>query len=127
MESAREPAREAAWKDWLRRVRHDLVKRLVWPARDRLDDPVGGQAQAGELLAALIDEEGNPASAEAVWAGLREDAPAPGHPALAAFAIALGRAVAAAEQDDAAGVLALESAFDRLVEQLAQDLAGAGA
>ena len=33
--------------EWLARVRHDLVKRLVWPARDRRD--MGGAPKPGEL------------------------------------------------------------------------------
>jgi hypothetical protein len=36
--------------EWLARVRHDLVKRLVWPARDRRD--VGGAPAPGELAPA---------------------------------------------------------------------------
>jgi len=108
----------APWSEWLRRLRHDLVKRLLWPARDRRD--VGGKVRPGELLATLVDDEGNPATALAIWANLREHAPAPEHPALAAFAAALRQALAAAARDDLDAVLALEAAFD----QLAQDLAG---
>ena len=51
---------------WLARVRHDLVKRLVWPARDRRD--AGGPVIPGELVATLIDEEGQPTTAAALWA-----------------------------------------------------------
>ena len=40
---------------WLARVRHDLVKRIVWPARDRRD--MGGAPKPGELVPDLIDEE----------------------------------------------------------------------
>jgi hypothetical protein len=110
----------SAWNAWLRRVRHDLVKRLLWPARDRRD--LGGPAQPGELVARLIDDEGRPASAAAMWTRLRADAPAPDHASLTAFASALASAVMAATRDDLDGVLALEAAFDHL----AQDLAGEG-
>ncbi len=107
------------WPAWLRRVRHDLVKRLLWPARDRRE--LGGPVRPGELLVTLIDEEGAPASAETVWAGLRAQAPAPEHPALLAFEPALSAAVAAGARDDLAAVLALEGAFDRLATDLAKE------
>ncbi len=108
----------SAWNAWLRRVRHDLVKRLLWPARDRRD--AGGPVRSGELVARLVDDEGNPATAATLWASLRADAPVSDHAALAAFEPALASAVAAAARDDLGGVLALDAAFDRL----AQDLAG---
>jgi len=89
---------------WLARVRHDLVKRLVWPARDRLD--VGGSPAPGELRAALIDHEGAPTTAAALWAALDD------------FTRAVEGAVAAADAGDVAGVMALEPAFDRLARSL---------
>jgi hypothetical protein len=95
---------------WLARVRHDLVKRLLWPARDRLD--VGGVPAPGELVAALIDAEGRAVTATDLWAALRAEAPA--GLALGAFEQALARALAAADAGDIAGVLALEPAFDGL-------------
>ena len=105
------------WKDWLRCLRHDLVKRVLWPARDRKD--MGGPVQPGELVARLVDDEGTPASAEAIWAGLRADAPEPAHAALATFEAALLAALRAAEKDDVQGVLALEPAFENLAANLA--------
>ena len=99
---------------WLSRVRHDLVKRLVWPARDRRD--AGGAPAPGELAPRLIDNEGRPATPQDVWADLAADAP-PGAD-LEAFAAALARAVAAAAADDVAGVMELEGAFDRLARSL---------
>jgi hypothetical protein len=107
------------WNEWLRRLRHDLVKRLLWPARDRRE--MGGTPRPGELVASLIDDEGNPASAKAIWAGLRADAPAPEHPALARFANALEDALAAAGRGDIDAVLALEGAFDHLAQDLAKE------
>jgi len=106
-----------AWQEWLRRLRHDLVKRLLWPARDRRD--LGGPLRPGELVAALVDDEGAPATAAAIWGELRSAAPEPAHPALRAFAAALLHAVDAAHRDDLAGVLVLETAFDRLAADLA--------
>jgi len=99
---------------WLSRVRHDLVKRLVWPARDRRD--AGGAPAPGELAPRLIDSEGQPATPQDVWTDLAADAP-PGAD-LDAFAAALARAVAAATADDVAGVMELEAAFDRLARSL---------
>jgi hypothetical protein len=95
---------------WLARVRHDLVKRLVWPARDRRD--AGGAPKPGELVPRLIDEEGRATNARSLWRSLAEEAPA--GLALDDFSAALGRAVAAAEAGDIDGVLALEAAFDEL-------------
>ncbi len=95
---------------WLARLRHDLIKRLVWPARDRRD--AGGDPAPGELVPRLIDDEGRPATAATLWAALAADAP--GGLDLGAFATALARAGAAASAGDVAGVLALEPAFDEL-------------
>jgi hypothetical protein len=99
---------------WLARVRHDLVKRLVWPARDRRD--AGGAVVPGELVASLIDDEGRPTTPVALWDALVADAP-PGA-ALAPFTAAVGRATAAAAADQLDGVLALETAFEALARSL---------
>jgi len=100
--------------EWLARVRHDLVKRLVWPARDRRD--AGGDPRRGELVPDLIDEEGRPISAEALWTALAAEAPAGAD--LTAFATAVGRAAAAARADDVQGVIALEAAYADLAHSL---------
>jgi hypothetical protein len=110
---------ESQGSAWLRRVRHDLVKRLLWPARDRRE--LGGRVQAGELVPTFVDDEGTPTTAEALWAHLENDAPEPSHPAVLAFESALISAVAAAARDDVDGVLALELAFDELVRALAKE------
>ncbi len=74
-------SREAA--AWLGLVNHDLVKRLLWPARDRR--ALGGPVQPGELVVVLADGDGSPHSAEQTWQALRAEAPAFG-PAIAARA-----------------------------------------
>jgi hypothetical protein len=102
---------------WLARVRHDLCKRLLWPARDRRD--LGGAVRPGELVVALTDDEGQPATAVELWQALRAAAPpsAPG-PALDAFGTAVADAAAAAERGDLTGVLALDAAFDTLARNV---------
>lgn len=100
--------------EWLARVRHDLVKRLVWPARDRRD--MGGNPAPGELVPDLIDDEGRPITAPALWAALAADAP-PGAD-TATFQAAVAGATAAAQAGDVAGVIALEAAFAALARSL---------
>jgi hypothetical protein len=106
------------WQEWLRRVRHDLVKRMVWPARDRRD--MGGPVQPGELVVRLVNDEGLALPAQDLWAALKREAPGP-HPGLSRLQTALMRAMRAAQRDDLQGVLALESAFDELVLELAEE------
>ena len=102
---------------WLGRVRHDLVKRLVWPARDRRE--LGGVPAPGELLPRLTDEDGRPVSARALWAELAAKAPAAAaRDGLEAFARAVTRAETAAAAGDLDGVLSLETAFDTLAREL---------
>jgi hypothetical protein len=101
---------------WLARLRHDLVKRLLWPARDRSE--MGGAAAPGELVPSLIDGEGRPVTAEALWRAMRADAPALPAAALDAFEAALGRALAAAAAGDVARVLAFEADVEALVRSL---------
>ena len=100
--------------EWLARVRHDLVKRLVWPARDRRD--MGGAPGPGELLPRLIDDEGRPIAAAALWAALAADAPARAD--VGAFGTALSLALAAAQSGDVEGVVALEAGFAALARSL---------
>ena len=110
-------SREAAV--WLGLVNHDLVKRLLWPARDRRD--MGGPVQPGELVVALAGEDGQRRSAVETWQALRAEAPAidPGaEAALAAVEQAVAAAQRAAAADDLAGVLALEAAFELLARKV---------
>jgi hypothetical protein len=95
---------------WLARLRHDLVKHLLWPARDRAE--MGGSPAPGELVPRLIDGEGRPVEATALWAELRAEAPA--GLSVEAFDAALGRALAAGRAGDVQGVLAFEAEVDAL-------------
>lgn len=107
-------------QDWLARVQHDLVKRLLWPARDRRD--MGGKAGPGELLPRLIDDEGGNITAQALWDALRDECPATTESgALDSFGIAVAQAVAAAEEGDLDGVLALDGAFRALAASLRKE------
>jgi hypothetical protein len=106
---------------WLARVQHDLVKRLLWPARDRRD--AGGAPAPGELEAELIDGEGRPIAAEDLWRALLAEAPR--GVGAGTFERALAAALAAARAGDVAGVLALEPAFDEL-GRLVRSLEGGG-
>jgi hypothetical protein len=98
---------------WLAQVQHDLVKRLLWPARDRRD--LGGPVQPGELRGTLVDDEGTAITATALWHHLRGQAPTSiPAAALDGFATAIEAAVAAAAADDLPGVLRLETAMEAL-------------
>ena len=107
---------------WLARVRHDLVKRLVWPARDRRD--LGGAPAPGELSAHLVDDEGAPTTPHALWSALAADGPpsltsgGAVDEAILRFEAALTRAVSAGEAGDVDGLLALELAFEELARSL---------
>jgi hypothetical protein len=68
------------------------------------------------LVPDLIDDEGRPVAAAALWTALTADAPAGAD--LAAFERAIGAATAAAEKGDVQGVIALEAAFAALARSL---------
>lgn len=110
---------------WLTRLRHDLVKRLVWPARDRRD--LGGVPAPGELIAPLVDDEGAPTSPQDLWSTLAAEAPRAGasgdrhQEAISRFGAALARAVSAGAAGDVEGVLALEPAFEALARSLEEE------
>src|SRR5439155_1360437 len=65
---------------WLSRLRHDLVKRAVWPARDLRDasrEPAQGDLlQLRRGLFDLRDEDGRGSRATELWERLRAEAPA---------------------------------------------------
>jgi hypothetical protein len=84
---------------WLSRLRHDLVKRAVWSARDLRDAP--GDPDPADLLQLrrglldLRDEDGRAISAAVLWDRLRAEAPAVAPAALESFGGALREAQAA--------------------------------
>lgn len=120
---------------WLARLRHDLLKPVLWCVRDlrdlgRLDGPLAAadlQALRRSLLE-LRDGEGQRVTALSLWQELRADSPAP-PAAVAAFEAALAAAEAevaavgsARPSGGGAGVLAavlhLESAFLLLAQEI---------
>jgi len=67
---------------WLARLRHDLVKRAVWPARDLLELLESGKSPSAAELRALRaglfelqDDEGAACDARGLWARLLRSAP----------------------------------------------------
>ncbi|HEY3356842.1 MAG TPA: hypothetical protein VGQ83_26560 [Polyangia bacterium] len=112
---------------WLRRLRHDLMKPLVWVARDLRElgaaPSAADLAQLGRDFAGLHDPAGEPVTARDLFARYRAEAPAAlAAPALAAFARALDEAAAAVAAGPPAAALAavlrLEPAFDELARLL---------
>src|SRR5919205_3360449 len=77
---------------WLAALRHDLVKRAVWPARDLRDTGEEDVAALRKGLTQLRDAEGAPITATALFERMRASAPCPA-PACDAFARALQDAV----------------------------------
>jgi hypothetical protein len=105
---------------WLRAVRHDLVKRALWPARDLRDS---GEQDVGALrrgLTELRDAEGAPITATALFERMRPGAPCP-PAACESFARSLQHAVSSLDSPWPAplqAVLALEDAFSALERSL---------
>lgn len=107
---------------WLRAVRHDLVKRAVWAARDLRDSGGRDVAALRRGLFELVDAEGGPVSATALFGRMRAAAP-PGA-ACEAFAGALQHAVSSLESPWPAplvAVLGLEDAFDALARSVPEE------
>jgi hypothetical protein len=119
---------------WLSRLRHDLVKRAVWPARDLRD--ATREPRPADLLhlrGGLLDlraEDGGEVTAAQLWERLRADAPGLPAGALDAF----GGTVAEAQRAVTAlaaeperwpealdAVLRIESAFADLARTLEQE------
>jgi hypothetical protein len=120
---------------WLARLRHDLVKRALIPARDLCDlGPAAAPVRPADVealrrgLLALVDEEGRPATASALWRALRDEAEGAPAAALDDFERAVLAAEAAARALPAdlggavAAALALAPAFDDLKSALARAL-----
>jgi hypothetical protein len=119
---------------WLSRLRHDLVKRAVWAARDLRDasrEPGEGDLQQLRRgLFDLRDDDGRVSTAGALWERLRAAAPALPPPVLDAFGAAVQRAeqavsgVAANPQTWPAvldAVLHIEQAFADLARTLEEE------
>lgn len=105
---------------WLRDLRHDLVKRAVWPARDLRDSGERDVAALRRGLTDLTDREGRPATALRLFEAMRAASPCP-PAACDAFAQALQEAVDALDSAWPAplhGVLRLEDAFAALARSL---------
>ena len=112
---------------WLSRLRHDLVKRALWPARDLVDagtQPTAADAAALRAgLTELVAPDGSPTTARDLWRAFRADAP-PGVPATALDAFervleAAVQAVAAQPPGEAAHVvLRLDPAFQELARHV---------
>jgi hypothetical protein len=114
---------------WLQRVRHDLVKRALWPARDlRALLAEGGAATPADraaLRAGLFDlraPDGAPCDARALLGHLVDLAPeetlARLGPGLAAFEAAVGAAQAAVGGADLDAALAKLFDLERTFEGL---------
>ena len=110
---------------WLKALRHDLVKRAVWPARDLRDTGGRDLPALRRGLLALTDPEGAPITAQALWERMRADAP-PGCPeACAQFGSTLRAAVAALDRPWPApldAILALEDAFAVLARAVESEI-----
>jgi hypothetical protein len=114
--------------DWLDRLRHDVVKRALWALRDLRAVGITPAAVDRTRLAAglldLIDDEGRPATASALWATFKTEAPAV-VPAttLQAFEAALISAEAAARTTGPiAELIAALEALERAFADLARVL-----
>jgi hypothetical protein len=107
---------------WLRAVRHDLVKRAVWAARDLRDSGEQDVEALRRGLFQLTDAEGVPVPAVELFARMRAAAPAGA--ACDAFAGAIQHAVSSLDFPWPAplvAVLGLEDAFDALARSLSKE------
>ena len=119
---------------WLSRLRHDLVKRAVWPARDLRDamrEP--GPSDLAHLQGGLLDlrdDDGRGLTAAELWERLRAEAPALPAGVLDAFGGAVveaQRAVSALPGDAGSwraaldAVLRIESAFADLARSVERE------
>ena len=103
---------------WLRLLRHDLLKRAVWPARDLRETGGRDLAALQRGLGELLDAEGRIVPALELWTALRRDAPPEASgAALDAFERTLTAAAASLQQpwpQPLQQILALEPAFESL-------------
>ena len=119
---------------WLSRLRHDLVKRAVWAARDvREAARAPSAADVLELRRGLFDlrdAEGQPLTARHLWDRLRAEAPQVPAAALGAFGGALAeaeqRVTGLAERPETwrealEAILGIETAFAALARTLEEE------
>jgi hypothetical protein len=102
---------------WLQTLRHDLVKRVVWAARDQRESGLHDLALLQMAVAQLTDPEGQRTDALGLWEILKRDAPVP----TDGFERALHAAVAGLQEPWPAPlekILALEPAFEALARLL---------
>jgi hypothetical protein len=107
---------------WLRDLRHDLVKRALWPARDLENSGEQDREALRRGLMRLTDPEGRAVPAPELFARMRADAPRGAD--CDAFARALQRAVSSLDLPWPAplsAVLALEDAFDALARSVSEE------
>ncbi|HTO97046.1 MAG TPA: hypothetical protein VMK66_08410 [Myxococcales bacterium] len=105
---------------WLRALRHDLVKRAVWPARDLRESGEQDLEALRRGLTRLRDAEGRPITALLLFERMRAGSPCPAR-ACDSFAAALQTAVASLDSpwpEPLRAVLALEDAFSALERSL---------
>ena len=115
---------------WLKQLRHDVVKRAVWTARDLRS--LEGAPSAADVAALrrglydLRDEEGGATTARALWERMRADAPR-NTPELEQFSKAIEEAQAAVDALPAgfatavSALLRIEERFEALARSLDQD------
>src|SRR2546423_12987471 len=115
---------------WARRLRHDIVKRAVWAARDlRSLGDAPSEADVAALrrgLYDLRDEQGAAVTARSLWERMRREAPR-NTPELERFSEAIEDAHAAVDALPAgfstavAALLHLEDRFEALARSLDQN------
>jgi hypothetical protein len=116
---------------WLSRLRHDLVKRAVWAARDVRDasrEPLAADlAQLRRGLFDLRDGEGRTVDAAALWERFRAESPGIPASALDAFGAAIADAQRALSRPSGdwrgalEAVLRIETAFADLARTLEEE------
>lgn len=109
---------------WLEAVRHDLVKRALWPARDLRDTSGRDVVALRRGLFDLVGSDGAPIGAEALWKEMRAAAPAGCARACNEFGAALHEAVASLDRpwpQPLDAVLALEDAFAALARAVERE------
>ena len=119
---------------WLHRLRHDLVKRAVWAARDLRDGPrepdPSDLAELRRGFFELRDGEGRSVTARQLWQRLCTEAPEIDRAALESFDAALTAAEREVEnlaahpdawRDAVDAVLRIEPAFATLARTLEEE------